>query len=71
MISSDNAIVGELINKFGESDISKPRLVMAVHYYLKDKMLNGYSNFSIIENKILELTNSGLLIENEGRYKIA
>ena len=64
-------IISELENKFGKNNISKSRLTMAVHYYLRDCISGGHSNYDVINSKIEELIENGILIERNGQYKIA
>jgi hypothetical protein len=67
-----NNIVSELLDRYGREPLSKTKLMMALHYHLKNRCDVNSRNFDGIENKVKELICQGALEEvSTQRYVIA
>jgi hypothetical protein len=70
IIELEDGLISKLNDRYGNSMISKPSLIMALHYHLKHQIHSCNSNISFIESKIEELVNKGYLIKKGRSFKI-
>jgi hypothetical protein len=66
-------LVNKIYSRFSHVDeVSKSRLAMACHYFLKDKIHRNSNNIDFILKSIQEMIDYGILQENEnGNYVLA
>ena len=56
-------IVKELLDRYGRKPLSKTKIVMALHYFMRDSCNINSRNFGSIEEKVDELVGEGDLQE--------
>lgn len=72
MRTEDGQIIQQLLERYGREPMSKTHLLMAIHYYLRDKCDIYGKNFDSLDKKVGDLVDAGVIQEiGTQSYQIA